>query len=101
MMRLADLKPKLLGTLEAGVVVFDCPSGAKHRLRIHVRRGPAGDGPRLDAEPAATVRYWQATGEFPESLTLSPSVNEQHVDPETGSVVHQCWHGHIRDGAVQ
>ncbi len=88
-MKLSELNPKLEGTVEKGVVVFDCPKG-KHRLGIPIHSQGYVDG----------IRHWQASGTFPDTLTLTPSINETHNDPNTGEVVFQCWHGFITNGEV-
>lgn len=82
-MRLADLNPKLEGSLERGVITFDCPLGHAHKIRVPIHAAPFGE---VDG-----VRYWQASGAFPDALTLHPSV-------ENGP---SCWHGNITNGAIQ
>ncbi|MGN6206037.1 DUF6527 family protein [Humibacter sp.] len=84
-MRLADLHPYLEGTLDGGVVVLRCPlPGHSHRIRIPVRRDGSG--------VFGGVRFWQASGEFPDSLTIMPSVDASAC---------RCWHGLITNGEVQ
>lgn len=69
-MRLTTLDPKLS---DGGWLRFDCPVCVKnHGIRV-----PLGPGSQ-----------WSATGEFPETLTVSPSI-------DVG-----CWHGHIVEGEV-
>jgi hypothetical protein len=97
-MRLIDLDPRLKGTLEDGVLLFlcplggDCPFGPFHTLRVRVGR-TAGQ------QPDGTYR-WAATGAYPDTLSLSPSINEYEVEPDTNRVVRQGWHGFIRHGEV-
>lgn len=71
-MRLSELDPKL--TTET--LRFDCPTctkeGNAHGIRI-----PASGG------------TWTLSGEFPDSLTVTPSI-------DVG-----CWHGFIKDGEVK
>lgn len=77
-MRLADLEPKLEGTLDNGVLRFDCPlPGHTHAIRV-----PLG------------TSHWKATGEFPDTLSITPSINND--SPE-----HPCWHGHITEGEIR
>lgn len=74
--RLADLNPKLTGTLDDGILVFDCPLPG-HTHRHNVALGPG---------------EWTATGGFPDTLTLWPSIDASAVG---------CWHGWITDGDVR
>jgi hypothetical protein len=73
-MRLRDLRPDLEGSLQSGILNFDCPLGHSHKIRI-----PLGEG------------GWQAVGEFPESLTVTPSINCDQ-SPSCG------WHGTVSNG---
>jgi len=76
-MRLKDLDPKLS---DAGFLRFCCPvctpKGNAHSIRI----------------PLAPTEHkglsWQHTGEFPDTLSVTPSINAG------------CWHGSITDGEV-
>lgn len=82
-MRLADLHPKLAG----GFLGFDCPyPGHTHRQRVPVSRD--------HGSYRAEAPVWFMTGEFPDSLTLSPSIN---ADTPT----YPCWHGHIVNGEIR
>lgn len=88
-MRLADLDPKLEGTLESGVLRFDCPLGHGHKFRVHL--GPNGG--------AVYPREWAASGEFPDTLTLHPSIDASQDFTGTGAA--PCgWHGLITNGDV-
>ncbi len=77
-MRLRDLNPKLSAD---GFLRFDCPTctpqGNAHAIRVPL--APAVD---------QYGKSWQHTGEFPDSLTLTPSVNAG------------CWHGSITNGEM-
>lgn len=85
-MRLADLRPELKGTLEDGWLTFDCPTrGAKHRVRVPVAR-------------SCFNGRWAASGEFPDRLTLQPSIRETLTDHEDAVTI--CWHGHVTEGAI-
>jgi hypothetical protein len=85
-MRLRDLNPKLVGTLDAGYLRFDCPyPGHGHVLRVRVHRASYAE---VNGE-----RTWQASGEYPDTLTLHPSINADTPD-------HPCWHGFITNGEV-
>lgn len=75
-MRLSDLHPKLNGTAEAGTLRFDCPI-REHGHKIRVPLGTS---------------YWHATGDFPDSFTVLPSVNA------TGPTCN--WHGNVTNGEV-
>lgn len=108
-MRLSELHAEMTGTLEDGAVWHDCPvckGDASHRVRTPVTRQPfhelSYDPPQHWGNGTERKRkFWQATGEFPETLTLSPSINIVEVDEETGAVLGtRCWHGHIQNGAV-
>jgi hypothetical protein len=96
-MRLSDLDPQLVGTLEGGRLHFTCPfPGHRHGIVIYVHREPYGEkvpDPALCGcgEPH---RFWQAIGEFPDTLTLVPSINAD--SPE-----YRCWHGFITNGDAQ
>lgn len=85
-MMLRDLSPELAGSTANGVLWFDCPrSGCEHQVRVPISQGPyherdVGGG---------KVKVWQATGEFPDSLSLIPSVNVG------------CWHGFVQNGEVK
>ena len=77
-MKLRDLDPKLS---DNGVLRFDCPTctpnGNAHGIRVAL-------APAVDRHGQS----WQHTGEFPDTLTLSPSVNAG------------CWHGTIVNGEI-
>lgn len=102
-MNLRDLNPRLKGSVEEGVLVFDCPSGKPHSIRVYIHSKPYGEkiAPMATCGCGKSHRYWQAQGEFPDSLTLTPSINEQHTNPKTGKVEFQCWHGTIIGGEVK
>lgn len=89
-MRLSDLKPEL----RDGVLCFDCPLGhTAHRLMFHIQR-------------------WSPTGVFPDSLTLTPSIQVYGGVPNDESLSdgqHKAeydaaaacnWHGFITNGEV-
>lgn len=83
-MRLADLAPRLEGSLAHGALDFECPTpGHTHRIRVLV--GTA-TGTR-DGE-----KVWAATGTFPDSVSLYPSVDASKAG---------CWHGYITNGEVR
>ena len=77
-MKLRDLDPKLS---DSGILRFDCPTcspkGNAHGIRVPL--APAVD---------KYGQSWQHTGEFPDTLTLTPSVNAG------------CWHGSIKNGDI-
>ena len=85
-MKLADLDPKLQGTLDDGFVIFDCPfPGHTHRQYVKVHRAPFA---KVNGQ-----NTWEARGEFPDTLSLFPSVNAD-------SPSYPCWHGFITNGEV-
>lgn len=69
------------------VLVFDCPCGMGHRLRIPVSATGMPEGRDI-----ATGTYvWRRDGEWSDdfaALSLHPSVNAH------------CWHGWIKNGEV-
>ena len=84
-MRLRDLNPKLVGTLQRGVLIFDCPCPTNHgRLRVPVHDVTAGE---VDG-----TQHWHATGEFPDTLSLQPSIDASGAG---------CWHGFVTNGEVR
>ena len=105
MPKLRDLHPKLEGTIESGVLIHDCPvDGNAHRIRTPVSSQPFHEEDHDPPEfwPNGKPRrkkIWQATGEFPDTLTLSPSINIVEVDPDTGEAKRTlCWHGFVKNG---
>jgi hypothetical protein len=68
-MKLSELNPKIESVR---VLVFDCPCGGGHKLRIPI-------GSEKD--------QWEMTGKL-ETLTLRPSI-------EAG-----CWHGFVTNGEI-
>ena len=75
--RLSALNPTLHE--EAGILVFDCPKCTGdnvHRIRV-----------ALDP-PAKNPKPWKRTGAFPDTLTLTPSINAG------------CWHGYVTNGEI-
>lgn len=80
-------------SIAVDALVFTCPADGC-MLRVPFTRGPAfelrdhtgGDEP---------VHIWQATGEFPDTLSLSPSVHVKD-GPKDAQTTH--WHGRITNG---
>ena len=93
-MKLRDLDPKLDGEVARGILEFDCPLGHPHTIQV-----PIG---------SMCERAWASSGEFPDSLTLSPSIlaHEGHPkDWELRGDAHvaasRCgWHGFVTNGEV-
>jgi len=93
-MELAELHPKLDGTVEAGHLTFDCPLGHEHTITI-----PIG---------SITPKSWASSGEFPGSLTLTPSIwahngspNNQDLRDDEWDKAAKCgWHGFITNGHI-
>jgi hypothetical protein len=75
-MKLSELNPQYV----SGILMFDCPTCTKtdytHKIRVPL------------APTVSNGKSWQHTGEFPDTLTLTPSVNAG------------CWHGNITNGEV-
>jgi hypothetical protein len=75
--RLSDFDPRMRG----GFLVFDCPTcapqGNAHGIRVPL-------APQQDQHGQS----WQYSGEFPETISLTPSVDAG------------CWHGFITNGDV-
>lgn len=93
-MRLTDLEPKLVGTVERGVLTFFCPyPGHGHKLRVPLTGGPAGE---IDG-----VRHWHAEGTFPDTLTLTPSIDADGPSRRRKLNPGPCWHGFVTDGEVR
>lgn len=105
MTRLADLNPKLDGTVAEGTLTFNCPAGHPHTISVPI--GAIG-GHSLQARP----HTWGATGEFPDSLTLTPSIMSHYgapIDESLSDGNHQAeydaaakcgWHGWVKNGDV-
>lgn len=77
-MRLTDLNPKMFNGDK--FLRFDCPTckgDNQHCIGVAIL-------PNVDHNG----RGWTKTGEYPDTLTLSPSI-------DTG-----CWHGHIVNGEI-
>jgi hypothetical protein len=104
-MMLRDLRPELVGTIADGVLYFDCPFPAcqqsphgPHSVRVAISAAPFHERqprPTEHGNKDGKVKVWQASGVFPDTLTLAPSVNL--VDDEGQTI---CWHGFITNGAV-
>lgn len=109
-MRLSDLAPKLAGTVEKGVLRFRCPLGAAcpfsygdgtpHWIRVHIHAAPFAE---IDGN-----KHWQASGVYPDGLTLAPSINEYSLEldgegkpVEPQRIAIQGWHGFITAGEVR
>ena len=110
-MKLADLNPRLKGSLADGVVIFDCPHpGCDHQVRVCVSAGPYHERPKTademkfftpgDPSFELTVKIWQASGEFPDTLTLTPSIDIVEKDEKGKVIGTRCWHGHVTNGAI-
>lgn len=90
MTKLRDLNAKMDG----GVLCFDCPMGHPHSICV----------------PIACAEYkgWSATGEFPDTLSLTPSIlahtGHPHDADLTGDAhesASRCgWHGFVKNGDV-
>lgn len=105
-MRLADLDSRLVGSLQDGRLYFDCPFPAcqakgPHRVVVTVsaapyhERDPRTNEAQFADRKSGKVKVWQAAGEYPQTVTLSPSV---HLVDDNGQTT--CWHGFITNGEV-
>lgn len=105
-MRLRDLNPELEGTVANGVLKHDCPVCKTHRVHTPISAQPfhaESYSPKAFWENGTERmrKIWQASGEYPDTLTLSPSIDLIEVDPKTGAKVKTlCWHGFISNGEV-
>lgn len=100
-MRLRDLEPTLHGTVDDGVVWFLCPHpGCDHHVRICISAAPFHERPPREEGRAKPEKVWQASGEFPDSLTLQPSVDIIEADEQGNKIRTLCWHGFVTNGEV-
>ncbi len=92
---LSDLNALIEGTTQDGHLVFDCPMGHPHRIRV-----PMG---------TAHPRAWATSGEFPDTLSLSPSIlaagggepfDRSLRDAEYDKASKCGWHGYVTNGEV-
>lgn len=113
-MRLSELRPELQGTTADGWLMFDCPFPAcerKHKIRVAISAAPFHNRsyrreevhsavPAEYDEKYGKVKVWQASGQFPDTLTLAPSVDVVELNEQGQKVRTICWHGHIQNGEV-
>jgi hypothetical protein len=91
-MKLSDLHPK---ELNHGFIQFDCPLGHPHRLLV-------------PTDKAFVPNAWDRSGQFPDTLTLRPSILAHQgspTDPDVRADEYErastCgWHGFITNGEV-
>ena len=79
-MKLTDLDPKLS---EGNILTFDCPvckGDNAHKIRVPLKPAP----------PNASGCSWDHTGSFPDTLSITPSINAGEG----------CWHGYITNGQL-
>jgi hypothetical protein len=79
---------------------FECPIHRFHRLAV-MFANPVDGG-----ECCKDSKYvWQRTGETWDDLTLGPSIdasgNVATIGEHAGMIQTPCWHGFIRNGAVE
>jgi hypothetical protein len=102
-MKLIELNPLRYGTLQNGKVRFDCPTCRIHSITITVSDQPYHERDPRDSNDIISdngkVKVWQASGVFPDTLTLQPSVNIQKKMPD-GTLQAGCWHGHVTNGEI-
>lgn len=105
-MRLTELEAELTGTVADGYLLFLCPHpGCTHMIRVPISSAPFHERDPRDATDypvsrTGKVKVWQATGEFPETLTLSPSVDIIEANEKGEKIRTLCWHGHIQNGGT-
>jgi hypothetical protein len=90
-MKLTDLNPVMLNSH----IAFDCPMGHPHRIHIPVAE-----------------RGWAMTGEFPTTVSLTPSIHAYTAIPHDDTLNHPdhkeeydaasiCgWHGYVTNGEM-
>lgn len=98
--RLADLEPSLKGTLEDGKLWLRCPyPTCDHMLCLRVS-SQAAHWIQCQDSPGRREYVWQASGSFPDTLTLQPSVDVIEADAQGNKIRTLCWHGFISSGGV-
>ena len=110
-MRLRELNADLVGTVADGVLYFDCPFPAcraapsgPHSIRVPISSAPFHERAPRANEPTdrrGRVKVWQASGEFPDTLTIKPSIDIIDEDGKGNKVRTRCWHGFVTNGAAQ
>jgi hypothetical protein len=83
-MKLSELNPKLSDT---GMLRFECPACTPRGMTHSIRIALVGSNHNV-TKWDHNLSGWDDP-KFPDTLTLYPSVDAG------------CWHGHIRDWAVQ
>ena len=91
--------------MEDGTIWFLCPhAGCSHTIRIPISSKPFHErAPRNAHEHSngiGVVKVWQASGQFPDTLTLSPSIDIIEADAKGNKIRTLCWHGHIQNGQI-
>lgn len=104
-MKLSELDPVLKGSPVKGQLHFDCPHpGCHHRIVIQVSDQPYHEyplNPEAVEPPPTIIKVWQASGEFPDSLTITPSIDIVEVNEKGEKIKTACWHGHIINGEIK
>lgn len=103
-MRLLDLDPNwwIEGEGRRGLgVLFQCPVHPGGACHVGVPfANPLDGGPRAARGGGEDgTHYWARTGDTFASLTLSPSIHVQDLQPDKTKTTH--WHGWITDGEVR
>jgi hypothetical protein len=99
-MRLRDLNPTLVGAVDRGKLYFDCPHpGCTHTICVLISSAPYHERPS-DHPGQKPSKVWQASGVFPDTLTLAPSIDLTEEDENGKKIRTVCWHGHIRNGEI-
>ena len=77
-------------------VSFDCPIHRNHRLAVAFAN-PVDGGLKM----RGCQHHWHRTGETFDTLTLGPSIDASGFTCGTHDVVTPCWHGFIKNGAIE
>jgi hypothetical protein len=104
--KLSELDPKLNGTVRKGVLTHDCPVCKDHRVRTPISEKPFHEvsySPKQFWKNGAErmQKIWQASGKFPDTLSLSPSIDIIEADENGNKIRTLCWHGFIQNGDVR
>lgn len=105
--RLTELHAELVGMVAEGMLLLDCPfPTCTHSLRIPISAEAFHERePRSNSDyprgKNGKVKVWQASGEFPETLTVTPSIHIAETDDQGNVIRTICWHGWIREGNAE
>lgn len=96
--KLTDLDPRF----EGGFLVFDCPCGRCQ----DIRENPDAERNKLFCDGRIRIPilpqpngWTRAGGEFPETLSLTPSILIGHPSSNSNGGC-EGWHGYLTDGVL-